>query len=326
MKKEDVIKIIEKIPNTKPYHSKSDEYKIKLTNNLISLTLNYSKLNEKIEDLLIGDNTSTSKSLFTYNQGISELLWWFFLDKKNLNYKIDVKMVEGKDTNIDVQFKSSNITYNIEIKSPEYPIMKEDTLHGRIEVRVPNVDMISILNEVSELFSNAIENSKYKKVEKVLPKENKIKDCLLSAQKKFVENSESNCNILFISTTTDELVSYIDYFVNPFSGFFTSSSYIEHSQFDKVKAVILSNAISMNENEVGKGWDLSYATNLIFNNPFCKYKDNHVLDNILNLLPNVTREYHLEQIKFNKEQSQKKEELRLPYLTFLLEFVHKYRK
>ena len=98
MTKEEIKKIIDKIPYSKPYYQKSDDYKGKLFNGLTSLTIKDKKLNEKTEQLLIGDNLTQQKSLFGYNQGISELLWWFPLERNGIPYKIEKNMVPGKDT------------------------------------------------------------------------------------------------------------------------------------------------------------------------------------------------------------------------------------
>lgn len=325
MTKEEIKKIIDKIPNSKPYYQKSDDYKLELFNGFTSLTIKDKKLNEKIEKLLIGDNSTQLKSLFSYNQGISELLWWFFLEKNGIPYKIEKNMVPGKDTNIDVQFLLSGIDYNIEIKSPEYPIKENGNLQGRVACRVPGVDMKEALTDISNEFRKELCNTNYNDVDEDLPNDNKIKDCLLSAQKKFVNNSASNCNILFISTTDDELVHYINYFVNPYSGFFTPNSYVPHSDFDNVKAVILSNSISMNDGEIKKGWDLSNSLNLIFHNPNCKYQENSILNHLFTFLPNATQKYCQDLKEFSDQQNKLKQEEQAPIELFLLEFVNKYK-
>ena len=320
----EINEIIAKLPQNNPYHSKSNDYKEELFNKLKLLTLQNIKLNEKVEKLLIGENTNPLKSLFTYNQGISELLWWFFLDKNEKSYKIEEKMVSGKNTNIDVQFVLLGVTYNIEIKSPEYPQKNNSNLYGRAAYRVPGGQIIEALKEISNEFRKGLGNTEYNDVDEDLPNDNKIKDCLLSAQKKFVENSKSICNILYISTIDDELFHYINYFFNPNSGFFTPNSYIPHSDFDNVKAVILSNAISMNHDEVGKGWDLANSLNLIFSNPFCKYSDTTILDELFCFFPNLTKEYYIDLAAFIDREKQKALEFQLPIECFYLEFIKKY--
>ncbi len=322
MEKEIVKNIMGEIPKSSPFHKKSNDYKTTLETRLCSLTLAEKNLSEKVKKILVGDSTSEQKSLFSYNQGISELLFWFLLENKKVHYQIEKRMVAGSNANVDVKFKLDSINFNIEIKSPEYPIKEQGTLVGRIACRVPDQDMKGALKEISDKFRDVIDSTKYHSVNEVYPKDNKIKDCLLSAQKKFPDCSDTNCNILFISTITDELVHYINYLANPFSGFFTEKSYVPHSVFDKINAVILSNAISMNDSEINGGWDLSNALNLIFKNPFCKYQNEIILKGLFDLLPNNTKDYCMELNEFINQQNELNEQESI--LLFLSNFVYKY--
>ncbi len=272
-------------------------------------------IDSKIEEL-IKDNGDFS--VFKYNQGIAEFLFWFLMNRKKVNYDLEVS-VNGTKKNVDVQAVFSNITYNIEAKSPEYYIRKDGELVGMLAHRFESKEAIQTLKEIENLFRQGLLNSGYDSIRTELSQDNKVKDCLQSAHKKFDKNSETNCNVLFLCTTTGEFIKYLDYLVNTDKGFLSPNSYVPHKEFDKVKAVVLSNAISLNNKHDTNSWDLSKAINIILFNPFCEYKNNEIAEPLLDLIPNITKEFCQELNEFIEKQNGKKEPF--PVQMFYPEFV-----
>ena len=266
---------------------------------ICSLQLSQSKIDEKIEELL-KDNGKFS--IFKYNQGIAELLIWFWLESNNIPYQIE-KTVNGTEKNVDAQAQYNSIFYNIEIKSPEYEEHKAGHLCGIIANRTEGKELINLAEHIRSILQNQMPTQGYSDVDIELPHDNKVKSALTFAQGKFSENSNSSCNILFIATTTAEFLKYLNYIINGQTGFFTPHSFMPHADFNKVKAIVLSNAISLHQQYDDKSWDISNAINLVLSNPYCEYEDCSILNGILQIFPHQTIEFFNGLEEFRKERS-----------------------
>lgn len=80
------------------------------------------------------------------------------------------------------------------------------------------------MKDLIEEMKSGLGNTPYDDIKSDDLTDNKVKTSLLSAQSKFPEPSETNCNILFICTTTSEMIAYWRYIVNAQSGFFHEKS------------------------------------------------------------------------------------------------------
>ncbi len=68
--------------------------------------------------------------------------------------------------------------------------------------------------------------------------------------------------------------------------------------YDKVNAIILSNAITLNERYDSTAWDMSKSINLILINPCCKYTNNYGLKVLSEFFPHKTCEFEKECNKY----------------------------
>lgn len=324
MNKDRLSKIINKINTLSPYFEGSDEYKLELEKLLLSLSIHTNKIDNKIEKMLVGDQSSKETIKFSYNQGISELMLWFLLEKYHIRYNIEVRLNSESHKDIDLQFNIDDITYNIEVKSPNYPLRSGNNIRGMLTNRFPGNEMMEELEEINRKFNEVINTNSFIKeqcesAEILNLRDNKIKDCLVSAHSKFANNSEKVCNILLICTTSLEMCHYLNYLKNPCSGLLTENSFSKEP-INNVKAVILSNAISMNEKEVSFGWDLDNSINLLYLNDRCDFKDNNCVDNFLRLFPNSNEDFYKKLCKVDSEQL--KEYSDSPWEIRFLDFIN----
>ena len=252
-------------------------------------------LDKKIKEDLLGE----PYSCFKYNQSVAEMMVWFFCEQTGLDYGVEKKLNPPKD--VDFQIIQNGVNYNIEVKSPEYEISDNRVLTGRIASRTDRVNLKDTLYDLNNLFRKNLENTEFKDVNMVLPKDNKIKDCLISCQGKFLGSDAKNFNVLLLSTTSDEMPHYLEYFMNTESGFFTNYSYVQPKEFDKVGAVVITNAISINQKYDDCSWDIQKAKTIVLDNPFCSHIDHGQIEKFRGLFPNCTVEFWLGLQEFRKK-------------------------
>jgi hypothetical protein len=301
MNKEKIDKIISNLGNSNPiFIHKDDEY----TNELIS---NLEKLNniteEKLESLLC---VKSKYNLFTFNQGISELFIYFLLNKQNINFVVEENENKENGSNVDVAALYEGVKFNIEVKSPSYPIKNAEKLVGSFVNRFGNKENNDLMmKQLSCELEQHLDGTDYKGVKIQNLTDNRVKDCLLSAQNKFDNPSNDCLNILFLCTTTSEMQSYWQYVVNSNSGFFNEHSDVssffadenqsiplEKNMYDKVSAIVLTNAISLNERYEKDSWDIDKAITLVLSNPFCKYKEYNQYRILDKFFKNLTIEFY----------------------------------
>ncbi|MGI6782347.1 MAG: hypothetical protein ACOX56_05970 [Acholeplasmataceae bacterium] len=282
----------------------SSQYTQKFIDNVCSLR---NVDDSKIIQLLTLDNNNP---YFSYNQTISEFMLYFLLNKKNINFEIEKNKNPSNDKNVDVCFNFSGINFNIEIKSPEFDwSLKDDTLRiSSIFRQVEKKEHDEKMNELKSMISEYLEATEYKSIQIRNLTDNKIKSCLLNAQDKFGDPSSIELNILFINSTTTEMISYWNYIVNYKTGFFHPHSDVSCFQFkvdgkiirekklnkkmyNKVNMIILSNALTLNEREDCSAWDISKSINIFLRNPNSKKISYNGLKLLEEIFPNKTVEF-----------------------------------
>ena len=254
----------------------------------------------KIKELLHFDY---KKSFFSYNQSISEFMIYFLLKSKRIPFDSEVNKNSANHSNVDVCFKYKNISYNFEIKSPEYVIKDNSKLNGGFTHRFGKKEENELMMEkLKQDFEGHLSFTKYSGVDNSNLTDNKIKDCLLSAQKKFDCPNSNTCNILFVNTTTSELINYWGYIVNSQSGFFNTISDVgvfinenkkklSKDDYNKVSAIILSNGITLNERMNSNSWDLNNSINIVLTNPFAICNCDNALRRLSEFFPHKTIEF-----------------------------------
>jgi len=263
-----------------------------------------------------------------YNQGISELMIYFLLSRASVSFAIEKKLNASNRKNVDVSVEYREITYNMEIKSPEYSENGGMNLIGRLANRFGDKnENENVMKEIADkLRGVAMKDGRDVSIEKMT--DNKVKDCLLSCQEKFSDPTETICNILVIMTTTSEMVHYLNYLANDDSGFFNplanvnrfrvNKKSLNRDMYDKVTAVILSNSITLNERYDATSWDISNAINIVLYNPSCKCLSRRGLQNLSEFFPHKSREYAIGHFDFLRTHTDFPEEC------FISEFMAEY--
>ncbi len=316
MKDETIYQLLSELKNNPLNDRENAAYRRSFVENMRSVP---DSKYEKVKQLLCGNGRF---GRFKFNQGISELLVWFLFERSGIGYDTDVSENPINDRNIDVVAKDGSVRYNIEIKSPEYAICPADTLKGRFAFRSCGKEQAKEqMDGLADLLRQQLPANGYNSVETLMPSDNKIKDCLQSCQKKFIGNSAENLNILFLCTTTEEMMSYILYLTNAASGFLTENSYCDRTEYDKVFAVIVSNALTLNERKNDSAWDLSEAINIIIPNIFCAYRDRNSFSGLLQFFPNRTIEYATGLCEYTKKYMSEMGDPDLINLMYFPDFV-----
>lgn len=209
----------------------------------------------------------------------------------------------GNNSNVDIALKHKGISFNFEVKSPEYAESEKGVLSGGYANRFGDKQSNAlVLTEFNNMLAPNIGEAGYKEIKETLLSDNKVKDCLLSAQQKFSAPSATNFNILFICTTTAEMVKYWNYIVNEQSGFFnlfsdissflsTNKQPLIRNDFNRVNAIILSNAITLNERRDANAWDIAKAINIVLSNPFAECNSFGKFQILSEIFPHKTCEF-----------------------------------
>lgn len=280
----------------------------------------------KLKTLLCG-NEKYSKD--KYNQGLSEILLYILFSQKGLPFQFELKQNATNNCDVDVVLQHKGITYNFEVKSPQYNEHADGVICGGFAFRFGDKEANDLqLTELENQLKPNIGKAGYTEIKRNEITDNKVKDCLLSAQEKFAEPSETNCNILFICTTTGEMIRYWQYIVNECSGFFHPfsdvSSFLDSDRksiskqnYNKVNAIILSNAITLNERRENDSWDVGKAINIVLMNPAAKSHCLYGLQILSEFFPDNTCEF----IKALFEGKQKNSDI--PELCYAYTFVSK---
>lgn len=216
MKRSEIETIIDGLDSPHPLKSENGlPYKEVLVEKLESIpNLDTAKL----KTLLCGNEKYTK---YKYNQGLSEILLYILFSQKGLPFQFELKQNAANNSDVDVVLQYKGVTYNFEVKSPQYSEYSDGTIRGGFAFRFGEKDANDLqLTEFENQLRPNIGKTGYTEIKRNEITDNKVKDCLLSAQEKFAEPSETNCNILFICTTTYEMVRYWQYIGNECSGFF----------------------------------------------------------------------------------------------------------
>lgn len=274
---------------------------IKYLNTLIEKLAILPNLKEiKLKTLLCGNGPY---SKYKYNQGVAELMLYILFSQEKLLFTSEVAQNSANNSNVDIILKHKGISFNFEVKSPEYAESEKDVLSDGYANRFGDKQSNALmLTELNNMLAPNIGKAGYKEIKETPLSDNKVKDCLLSAQQKFSTPSETNFNILFICTTTAEMVMYWNYIVNEQSGFFNSISDISsflstnkqpltRNDFNRVNAIILSNAITLNERRDATAWDVAKAINIILSNPFAECNSVDKFQTLSEIFPHKTCEF-----------------------------------
>jgi hypothetical protein len=164
----------------------------------------YNDILQKINSI----NTEKQENrIYKYYQFIVELvIGKHLLESFADTFDSEVKLVDGKKTDVDFQIEYKGVTYNIEVKCPNFKVKdayNEDTENLKVSFlsrgRTKD-EYIKYLNDIkNDIINPVIEKSNYKSYKYAKLEDDKIKDFLVSCQSKFPDwNDRKHLNILLI--------------------------------------------------------------------------------------------------------------------------------
>lgn len=278
-------------------------------------------------------------------QGLSEMMFWLYSIRMNYNFEIDKQLHtknENNNSDIDIQILKDGYKFNIEVKTPNQ-IKKIDESVLKISVPCRTFNKEDIRNKKSKevickFAQTVVDNSfgKYTAYEQTKIDDNKVIEYLRSAQTKFIYEPNS-INILAISVPSQQMNDYWLYLHNPNTGIFTdrfagkffdkNKKVVEHSHFDKVDAIYLTNMLEGHTRcfKDFDSWKLENYCNIFFVNPFSQrtkqHSDLETYRKLLDILPNDTSRFKEE---YNERKNQSKK-TKIPIdAIFFFEFIHKH--
>lgn len=215
-----------------------------------------------------------SLNVHQYIQAASEQMFYYSLEKVCSPLGHDVKINPENGTDVDVSFDGAPFHLRVEIKTPEL-FENTDTyaknkkagieMYGEQDHRYPEeiIKREDIEGQLESLTSAIGSKATIKR-----PRDNKIKDYLEGAQEKMVESDASTINILLICLDSDEMCSFFDYIVNPYSGLSGIRPYIPAEAYSKVDFIVLSNCVEahLDKNFRFNVWDFNNYANFVIPN------------------------------------------------------------
>lgn len=202
-----------------------------------------------------------------YKQATSEInVLYYVLRNYNNSFVYEPKYNGG--SNPECAFDYSGKRINIEVKCPDltkwFEAEQRNTAKIEFGERIPQHKEVT--SEIIRIVANGASGLGYDGVEELPRLDNKMKDYLISAQKKFPDSTDDNFNILVIALDIPkDMDRWYSYLLGD-NGVLTKDSYVEED-YSNVDAVVLNNVVNghtgWNKNDVDV-WKLENYINLEF--------------------------------------------------------------
>lgn len=257
--------------------------------------LNTKKRIKKLQDkLFLKQNDISTDQLNQYIQSAIELaVVSYFADNFPENFKYEPNLIEGNNTDVECQFKTNNLTFNIEVKASKYI---NDNLKSNDEfyLRAINMGNLDNYNKGYNFLKTFLPNLKPEK-----RFDNNLKSHLTSTQSKLPrENNNTFCNVLIIGcNNSDDIQNQYHYLFSRDRGFFSENPLIQHSEFDLVDIIFLSNLFFKHNSEIDEtklnkeSWHFEKSFMVGFRNPYRKDSKFEHLELIESIIPNYTKSF-----------------------------------
>ncbi|HDY7694891.1 hypothetical protein ABMX90_20550 [Vibrio vulnificus] len=195
-------------------------------------------------------------------------------------------------SDVDCSFSAFGYKFNIEVKCPDY------TKYHEHEAK--DCYSIGAMGRLDGYF-DAFESISYllgseKLVEKQEHMDNKLKDYLLSCQKKFpAETSENELNILLVCCDSAmDMQKWVHYLYGS-KGLLTAGSFIDPNLYSNVDVVILTNLYHRHysywqKDKLSEHWSLGKSFNLIFKNRSLQRGKDRAIWCLVDIFPNYSKE------------------------------------
>ncbi|MDQ2190365.1 hypothetical protein [Vibrio sp. A14(2019)] len=196
-------------------------------------------------------------------------------------------------SDVDCSFSYNGFKFNIEVKCPDFS--KAHAQKERNAFNIGSFGRIPEFKDTAEMLSNMFE-SMGNAFEVQPHMDNKLKDYLLSAQKKFSnETNPKELNVLLVCCDTAMDMQKWFHYMYGMQGLFTRDSFHNPLEYDRVDAVILTNLYHRHYSykyklKIKDHWSLGKAFNLIFKNRSLQKGKDEAIWALVDIIPNFSRE------------------------------------
>jgi len=201
---------------------------------------------------------------------------------------LEPKLTEQNNNDVECQFQFNGFKFNVEVKSSSYILDKKKSDSDF------QLQLKGHLNEHMDLYN--IMKTVLPGIELEKRFDNNFKSHLCSAQSKFpMDNNINHCNLLILACNdSEDIQNHYDYLFAT-GGFFTPNSFLDHSEFNLVDMVFLTNLFFKHNNDAinpkldNQSWQFEKSFIIGFKNPFRKDIKNEHLNLIEAIIPNYNR-------------------------------------
>lgn len=250
------------------------------------------KLKKLTNKLFLKHEDLSTQQINQYIQAAVEMtVVRYFAENFPEHFKLEPKLIDGSDNDVECQFKFNDLLFNIEVKATSYiDKIKRNPEDFSLEFK-GHLDNYEELHTTLKTFLPNLNLAKRF--------DNNLKSHLYSAQSKFpVTDNNKFCNVLIIGCNdSEDIQKHYDYLHSPHGGFFTKQSFIDNRKFDLVDIVFLTNIFFKHNYEIENpkldedSWKFEKSFIVGFRNPFRKNRKEKHLDLIETIVPNYTKSF-----------------------------------
>ncbi len=227
-----------------------------------------------------------------------------FINNEKFKFLYENKVTPPKD--VDFTLQSEGINYNIEVKCPSFKEIPKsiNDISLTLTNRAPTINSkIKVLDDIK---SRLEQHGKKITEEKNL--DNTLKSFLESAQEKVSSSSQKDVNILVVCCDNAINMQTWRGYLFGWQGFFTDNSYIEHSSFDRVDYVLLTNIYHYHhhffkKNLINRHWSISTSFNLLYPNKYSKRNKTVIGDVDLKKMNSIFNNHNYNFEKYLKDKN-----------------------
>ena len=247
------------------------------------------------EKMLIKQQAFLPKTFIQY--AVETSVVRYFAEKQNENLKIEAKINQTNNKDVDLQFTNNSFKYNIEVKCSDF--ISKEKVDAKDGFKYETVGRIPDRQETKALLSSSINESLEKKGLESKPHidaknmDNNLKDFLELAHDKFDPTpKEEEVNILLVGCDDERDIQKWHYYLFAEQGLFTEESFADREKYKNVDLVIFTNQYFKHyqyfTKKVKKSWTLDNSFNIVFSNPFRCLMKEKAIKNFCEIFPHYT--------------------------------------
>lgn len=231
------------------------------------------------------------------------------------SFVYEPKVQPPKD--VDCGFKYNGRVFNIEIKCADFSKKNEIDKSNSFKIGFLGrlVDCDEAFSKLESLFDPKINPAAEpdKPLVKQQHMDNKLKDYLVSAHKKFKESTGPNeLNVLAVCCADWTDMQKWFFYMYGHQGLFTNESFYPFEEYKNVDVVMLTNLYHRHhdywdKNKINSHWDFSKSFNLIFSNPLRREDKKEAIWEFVDAVPNHSKQLMSYKVKNGLD------EMRIPH-------------